>query len=76
MAAKDANAAAVADIPGVGTGTWSYGGGDAEGDLYLSADTAANAFRLITFYDSDLELTLSDEGDGYSGLITLDVASA
>jgi len=27
-------------------------------------------------YDSDLELTLSDEGDGYSGLITLDVASA
>ena len=27
-------------------------------------------------YDSNLELTLSDERDGYLGLITLDVASA
>jgi hypothetical protein len=67
VAAKDANAAAVADIPGTGTGTWSYGGGDAEGDLYLSADTAANAFRLITFYDSDLELfSIWAEWDGHS----------
>ena len=27
-------------------------------------------------YDGNLELTLSDENDGYLGLITLDVASA
>ena len=27
-------------------------------------------------YDPSLELTLSDEGDGHLGLITLDVASA
>jgi hypothetical protein len=66
-AARDENASAVAAIPGVTTGTWSYGGGDAQGDLYLSADDAANAFRLITFYDSDLELfTIWAEWDGHS----------
>jgi hypothetical protein len=65
-AAKDDNAAAVATIPGVGTGTWSYGG-DPEGDLYLSGPDSTDAFRLITFYDSDLELfTIWAEWDGHS----------
>lgn len=67
VAAKDDNAAAVAEIPGVGTGTWSYGGGEAQGDLYLSAEDATDAFRLITFYESDLELfTIWCEWDGHS----------
>jgi protocatechuate 3,4-dioxygenase beta subunit len=47
-----------------------------EGDAYASA-AGRDAFNDSDgIYDSDLELTLSDEDDGYLGLITLDVASA
>ena len=45
-------------------------------DAYVSA-AGRDAFNDSDgLYDSNLELTLSDERDGYLGLITLDVASA
>jgi protocatechuate 3,4-dioxygenase beta subunit len=47
-----------------------------EGDAYASA-AGRDAFNDSDgIYDPSLELTLSDEDDGYLGLITLDVASA
>ena len=47
-----------------------------EGDAYASA-AGRDAFNDSDgIYDRSLELTLSDEPDGYLGLITLDVASA
>jgi protocatechuate 3,4-dioxygenase beta subunit len=47
-----------------------------EGDAYASA-SGRDAFNDSDgIYDRSLELTLSDEGDGHLGLITLDVASA
>ena len=47
-----------------------------KGDAYGSA-AGRDAFNDSDgLYDSNLELTLSDEHDAYFGLITLDVASA
>ena len=47
-----------------------------EGDAYASA-AGRDAFNDSDgIYDPSLELTLSDEGDDYLGLITLDVATA
>jgi protocatechuate 3,4-dioxygenase beta subunit len=47
-----------------------------EGDAYASA-AGRDAFNDSDgIYDRNLELTLSDEGDAYLGLITVDVASA
>jgi hypothetical protein len=37
---------------------------------------ALAGFGSVSLYDSNLELTLSDERDGYLGLITLDLTSA
>jgi protocatechuate 3,4-dioxygenase beta subunit len=46
-----------------------------EGDAYASA-AGRDAFNDTDgIYDRSLELTLSDDGDGHLGLITLDVAS-
>ena len=47
-----------------------------EDDAYGSAAGRDSFNDSDGLYDSNLELTLSDESDGYLGLITLDVASA
>lgn len=47
-----------------------------EGDAYAPAAGRDGFNDSDRIYDRTLELTLSDEGNGYLGLITLDVASA
>jgi protocatechuate 3,4-dioxygenase beta subunit len=48
-----------------------------EGDDAYASAAGRDAFNDSDgIYDRNLELTLSDEGDGYLGLITLDVASS
>jgi protocatechuate 3,4-dioxygenase beta subunit len=47
-----------------------------EADAYASAAGRDSLNDSDGIYDSELELTLSEESDGYLGLITLDVASA
>ena len=47
-----------------------------EGDAYASAAGRDALNDSDGIYDRALELTLSDENDGYVGLITLDVAGA
>jgi hypothetical protein len=53
---RDARAAELSGAPGVQTGTWSYGSGAAQGDLWVSAPDAATAWRYVTFYESGREL--------------------
>ena len=49
------------------TGTWSYGDGAAEGDLYLSGPENGTAWRFITFYESDRELfSIYAQWEGHS----------
>ena len=47
-----------------------------EGNAYASASGRDALNETDGLYDGNLKLTLSDENDGYLGLITLDVASA
>lgn len=52
---RDARITEIEGAAGVQAGTWSYGSGAAEGDLYLSGPDATT-WRFITFYGSDREL--------------------
>ncbi|MGY1811350.1 hypothetical protein [Blastococcus sp. SYSU D00820] len=65
---RDANTAAIsagAD-PGL-SGTWSYGDGPAEGDLFVSPPTGL-AWRYLTFYGGGLELfAVYAAWEGHSG---------
>ena len=63
----DARVTDIKTSEGATTGTWSYGSGPAEGDLYLSAPENGTAWRFITFYESDRELfTIYAEWEGHS----------
>ena len=63
---RDARIAEIEGASGVQGGTWSYGSGAAEGDLYLSGPDATT-WRFITFYTSDRELfTIYAEWEGHS----------
>jgi hypothetical protein len=53
---RDARIAEIEAAAGVESGTWSYGDGAAEGDLYVSGADSDTAWRFITFYSSDREL--------------------
>lgn len=64
---RDARVAEVTGQAGVQTGTWSYGSGAAQGDLWVSAADAAIAWRFITFYESGRELfSIYTEWEGHS----------
>ena len=64
---RDARVAELSGRPGVQTGTWSYGSGDPQGDLWISAADSATAWRFITFYESGRELfSIYAEWDGHS----------
>ena len=65
-AQRDARIAEIEGAAGVQSGTWSYGSGAAEGDLYLSGPDATT-WRFITFYESGRELyTIYAEWEGHS----------
>jgi hypothetical protein len=64
---RDARIAEIQAAGGVQTGTWSYGSGAAEGDLYLSAADSGTAWRFVTFYPGDRELfAIYAEWEGHS----------
>lgn len=65
-AQRDARIGDIQGAAGVQQGTWSYGSGAAEGDLYLSGPDATT-WRFITFYGSDRQLfTIYAEWEGHS----------
>ena len=64
---RDARVADIQDNAGVQSGTWSYGSGAAEGDLYVSAPDNDVPWRFVTFYSSDRELfSIYAEWPGHS----------
>ena len=63
----DARVTDIKSSAGVTTGTWSYGDGAAEGDLYLSGADSGTSWRFITFYESDRALfSIYAEWEGHS----------
>ena len=50
---RDARVNEISGAAGVQSGTWSYGSGDAEGDLWISAADSGTAWRFLTFYAGD-----------------------
>lgn len=64
---RDARVAEVGARPDVQTGTWSYGSGDPQGDLWIGVADSTIAWRFITFYESGRELfSIYAEWDGHS----------
>jgi hypothetical protein len=64
---RDARIADIQDNAGVQSGTWSYGSGAAEGDLYVSAPDNDVPWRFITFYSADRGLfSIYAEWPGHS----------
>jgi hypothetical protein len=66
-AQRDARVAEIAGLSGQPAGTWSYGSGAAQGDLYLSAPGTDPAWRFLTFYGGGDELfCVYAEWEGHS----------
>lgn len=66
-AQRDARVAEIAGLSGQPAGTWSYGSGAAQGDLYLSAPDTNPAWRFLTFYGGGDELfCVYAEWEGHS----------
>jgi hypothetical protein len=53
---RDARVADIRGTAGAQSGTWSYGDGAAEGDLFVSGPGNDPAWRFVTFYASDRAL--------------------